>query len=94
MCYKPFGDECATQSVLQYWQMSRTLYVSGIPPYHTKLSPEFCFSHWSTQVCNGRSLCGACWITYRLPRPAQNLSREHQALQSLCSADMITVPWL
>lgn len=50
VCYKPFGDECATQSVLQYWQMNRTLYTSGVPPYHLKLTPEFCFNHWSTQV--------------------------------------------
>lgn len=50
VCYKPFGDSCATQSVLQYWRMNRTLYESGLPPYHTKLSPQFCFEHWSTQV--------------------------------------------
>lgn len=59
VCYKPFGDECATQSVLQYWQMNRTLYTSGVPPYHLKMTPEFCFNHWSTQVC----------ITALIPRP-------------------------
>ena len=26
VCFKPFGDECATQSVLQYWRLNRTLY--------------------------------------------------------------------
>ena len=26
VCYKPFGDVCATQSVLQYWQMDRTVF--------------------------------------------------------------------
>ena len=26
VCYKPFGDVCATQSILQYWQMNRSLY--------------------------------------------------------------------
>ena len=50
VCYKPFGEECATQSLLQYWQMNRTIYEQGFPPHHTKLSPEFCFGHWSTQV--------------------------------------------
>jgi len=50
VCYKPFGEDCATQSLLQYWQMNRTIYEQGFPPHHTKLSPEFCFDHWSTQV--------------------------------------------
>ena len=50
VCYKPFGETCATQSLLQYWQMNRTIYEQGFPPHHTKLSPEFCFGHWSTQV--------------------------------------------
>jgi hypothetical protein len=26
VCFKPFGDACATQSVLQYWQLNQTLY--------------------------------------------------------------------
>ena len=50
VCYKPFGEECATQSLLQYWQMNETLYEFGYPPKHTKQTPEFCFDHWSTQA--------------------------------------------
>ncbi|KAK9823955.1 hypothetical protein WJX72_006638 [[Myrmecia] bisecta] len=49
VCYKPMGDACATQSILQYWQMEEAFYTKGFPPYATKLSPDFCFSHWSTQ---------------------------------------------
>ena len=56
VCYKPFGAECATQSLLQYWQMNRTIYEQGFPPHHTKLTPEFCFGHWSTQVHTSRPL--------------------------------------
>jgi hypothetical protein len=29
VCFKPFGSACATQSLLQYWQMNRTLYDTG-----------------------------------------------------------------
>ncbi len=49
ICYKPFGDACAVQSVLQYWKMNGTLYGSeqakpaGAPG---RMTPEYCFSHW------------------------------------------------
>ncbi len=26
VCYKPFGDMCAVQSVLQYWRLDRQLF--------------------------------------------------------------------
>eukprot|EP00892_Ulva_mutabilis_P006437 jgi/Ulvmu1/4165/UM019_0144.1 len=42
VCYKPFGDACATQSIAQYWAMSRTSFESGTP------SLKFCLGHWST----------------------------------------------
>lgn len=29
--------------------MSQANYEKGEPPYYSKLSPDFCFSHWSTQ---------------------------------------------
>lgn len=48
VCYKPFGRDCATQSLLQYWQMSREVYEKGDPRQHGRLSPEYCLSHWST----------------------------------------------
>jgi len=48
VCYKPFGKECATQSLLQYWQMSHDVYKKGDPRQHGRLSPEYCLSHWST----------------------------------------------
>ena len=43
ICFKPLGEACATESVLQYWQMDLKTYTSG------RLSPPFCFGHWSTQ---------------------------------------------
>lgn len=45
VCFKPLGDACATQSVLEYWQGSLENYdgSSGGP----KLSPEFCYEHWN-----------------------------------------------
>ncbi|EIE26672.1 multidrug efflux transporter AcrB transmembrane domain-containing protein [Coccomyxa subellipsoidea C-169] len=49
VCYKPFGAACATQSILQFWKMDEDIYEKGEPPYGMKLSPDFCFSHWSTQ---------------------------------------------
>lgn len=48
VCFKPLGDACATQSVLQYWQMDRDTYERGDATTHVRLSPEFCFAHWST----------------------------------------------
>jgi hypothetical protein len=29
VCFKPFGTTCATQSILQYWQMNMTYYETG-----------------------------------------------------------------
>jgi len=29
VCFKPFGTVCATQSILQFWQMNRTYYDTG-----------------------------------------------------------------
>lgn len=29
--------------------MSLANYEKGEPPYYSRLSPDFCFSHWSTQ---------------------------------------------
>lgn len=43
ICFKPLGADCAVESVLQYWQMNPQIYNLG------RLSPEFCFGHWSTQ---------------------------------------------
>lgn len=42
VCYKPFGDACATQSIAQYWAMSRSAFDSNYP------SLKYCLSHWST----------------------------------------------
>ncbi|CAL8466999.1 g6535 [Coccomyxa elongata] len=49
VCYKPFGEACATQSILQFWKMDADIYEHGEPPYGMKLSADFCFSHWQTQ---------------------------------------------
>ena len=43
ICFKPLGGACAIESVLQYWQMDVNTYGMG------RLSPDFCFGHWSTQ---------------------------------------------
>ncbi|DBB06657.1 TPA: hypothetical protein ACH3X1_012171 [Trebouxia sp. C0004] len=43
ICFKPLGGACAIESVLQYWQMDPKIYALG------RLSPDFCFGHWSTQ---------------------------------------------
>lgn len=43
ICFKPLGGACAIESVLQYWQMDADIYNMG------RLSPDFCFGHWSTQ---------------------------------------------
>jgi Niemann-Pick C1 protein len=32
VCHKPFGDVCATQSVLQYWHMDQALFEEQNPP--------------------------------------------------------------
>jgi hypothetical protein len=41
----------------QYWKMDEGVYTKGLPPYGTKLSPDFCFGHWQTQ----------CRATYEAP---------------------------
>lgn len=78
VCYKPFGKECATQSLLQYWQMSHDVYKKGDPRQHGRLSPEYCLSHWST----------ACLAAYGGPQVLQSLHsqacedpRHHQGEQ-------------
>lgn len=43
LCYKPLGSDCATESVLQYWQMDRANFRSGVN------TPEHCLSKWSTE---------------------------------------------
>ena len=45
LCLKPFGEACATQSVLEYWQGSLENYEGGAGG--PQLSPQFCFEHWS-----------------------------------------------
>lgn len=45
ICYKPLGDACATQSVLEYWAGSREAYEGTFGP---RLTPEYCFDHWNT----------------------------------------------
>ncbi len=40
VCFKPFGDACATQSILQYWHMDPHAYETRAS--HT---PEYCFTH-------------------------------------------------
>lgn len=42
ICFKPFGDACAIESVAQYWQLDRATFESG------RTSTAQCLSHWST----------------------------------------------
>jgi Niemann-Pick C1 protein len=42
ICYKPFGDICAIESVAQYWQLDRATFDSG------DVSLKQCLAHWST----------------------------------------------
>jgi Niemann-Pick C1 protein len=49
VCFKPFGEDCATQSVLQYWRMDRAFYEAEMAkgPYSAaRLTPDYCFGHW------------------------------------------------
>lgn len=62
ICFKPFGPDgaCATQSVLQYWQMDRATFEdaakeSGGDPHWM----EFCFSHWITEE--------SCFSAFKAP---------------------------
>ena len=49
VCLTPLlNGICATQSILQYWRMDRSIYEKGDPTFG-RIRPEFCFSHWSTQ---------------------------------------------
>jgi hypothetical protein len=43
ICFKPFGDVCAIESIAQYWQMDREAYETGLP------SLSQCLAHWSVQ---------------------------------------------
>ena len=55
VCYKPFpggAEACATQSLLQYWQLDRRVYERGAPGAGARLSPDYCLGHWST-ACRG-----------------------------------------
>ena len=38
ICYKPLGQACAIESVLQYWQMSEAVYEHGLPGQVSVLS--------------------------------------------------------
>ncbi|GFR48083.1 hypothetical protein Agub_g9922, partial [Astrephomene gubernaculifera] len=52
ICYKPFGDVCATQSVLQYWRGSREAFEAAMArPAGSpgRMDPEYCFNHWYTE---------------------------------------------
>ena len=77
VCYKPFASgACATQSLLQYWQMDRRIYEKGDPATRARLSPDYCLSHWST-ACRGayggpqvcfcvRPRCRCAWVSLQV----------------------------
>ena len=43
ICYTPNGTDCAVTSVLQYWQLDRVTYRSGVHPI------EYCLSRWGAE---------------------------------------------
>jgi Niemann-Pick C1 protein len=52
ICFKPFGKEgnCATQSVLQYWQMDRNTFEFNAANHPNQTDwMEFCFQQWGTR---------------------------------------------
>ncbi|CAD7700022.1 unnamed protein product [Ostreobium quekettii] len=49
VCFKPTGDVCGSQSILQYWQMNRSVWEQQVTPMgrkdgHDKMS--FCIQEW------------------------------------------------
>ena len=62
ICFKPFGPSgnCATQSVLQYWQMDRNTfeYAASNHPNQSDWM-EFCFQHWITEE--------SCFSAFKAP---------------------------
>eukprot|EP00898_Chlorokybus_atmophyticus_P005812 jgi/Chlat1/6231/Chrsp44S05762 len=48
VCFKPMGDACATESILQYWQLSE----EKLFEYGGAEHAEFCFQHYSSsEMC-------------------------------------------
>lgn len=71
ICYKPFGQACAIESVAQYWQMDRSKYDSQ----HVSL--QQCLSHWPIDcrcatsclcICFPYSMHAACFQTISTPQ--------------------------
>ncbi|GAQ79217.1 putative Niemann-Pick C type protein [Klebsormidium nitens] len=46
ICFKPMGEACATQSVLQYWKMDQ----DNLDMYGGVEHAEFCFEHYSSSA--------------------------------------------
>lgn len=62
ICFKPFGPDgaCATQSVLQYWQMDRATFDLAASNHPGKSDwMEFCFQHWITEE--------SCFSAFKAP---------------------------
>ncbi|QDZ19863.1 SSD domain-containing protein [Chloropicon primus] len=62
ICFKPFGPTgaCATQSILQYWQMNRTAFEDAASTHpNDKDWMEFCFQHWITEE--------SCFSAFKAP---------------------------
>lgn len=84
VCYKPFaGGACATQSLLQFWRMDRSVYEKGDPATRARLSPEYCLSHWST-ACRGAyggpQVCPTCPMDCHCNLSGTSTPRQHQAM--------------
>ncbi|GMH37538.1 hypothetical protein BSKO_05411 [Bryopsis sp. KO-2023] len=49
VCFKPIGDICAVESVLQYWQMDQGRWEDKVKELGgAEKAAEFCLEHWST----------------------------------------------
>ena len=63
VCYKPFGDECAVESVAQYWQLNRAQFEKDASPHLNSL--EYCLSHWSTACRCALAYFACCLVACR-----------------------------
>lgn len=76
ICFAPFGDACALQSVLQYWRMDEALYDSeqAKSPSEPRMTSDYCFGHWGTQCRSAFQVrsAGGCNICMHVPHRAMN----------------------
>lgn len=71
VCFKPNGNICAIESVLQYWQMSQTKWEKKVKEHNGAAGAAgYCFAHWTT----GGSSDVSCMSKFLGPVGASELS--------------------